>query len=173
MITANSLSNTSVTTYLMRKKSSYLLIWGWFDWIFYKLHTALSLYSYWYSSAIVIVKKTKRVGFYLIDPEGSIQCQFLIFVATELHITDPFCCQTLRWLICVYLYLLLMFWYDIKNITHLILLIKSTHFLKAKMSIWFVWCTIDTKLCFWCVRYVLLFLKIYQVFLFQIESLLR
>ena len=68
-----------VTTYLMRKKSSYLLIWGWFDWIFYKLHIASSLYSYWYNSAIVIVKKRNELGFYLIDPEGSTQRDKMIF----------------------------------------------------------------------------------------------
>ena len=68
-----------VTTYLMRKKSSYLLIWGWFDWIFYKLHIASSLYSYWYNSAIVIVKKRNELGFYLIDPEGSTQRDKIIF----------------------------------------------------------------------------------------------
>lgn len=63
----------------MRKKSSYLLIWGWFDWIFYKLHIALTLYSYWYNNAIVIVKKRNELGFYLIDPEGSNQRDEMIF----------------------------------------------------------------------------------------------
>ena len=107
----------------MRKKSSYLLIWGWFDWIFSKLHIDLRLYSYWYNSAIVIVKKRNELGFYLIDPEGSTQRDEMIFHWFTYHGSSR--CQTLRWLICsfdsnVYFYLhcLMMFWYaDDKNIS--------------------------------------------------------